>query len=144
MDNMLFIWLIALIVLIVIELATMGLTTIWFALGALVAAITAALHAPVVLQVVLFLVISIVSFIFTRPLAVKYFNRDRVRTNVESLIGRQGVVISEINNVEGIGQIQVGGKEWSARTRMVGMTVPVGTVVVVYAVNGVKLIVEPK
>lgn len=85
MDNMLFIWLIALIVLIVIELATMGLTTIWFALGALVAAITAALHAPVVLQVVLFLVISIVSFIFTRPLAVKYFNRDRVRTNVESL-----------------------------------------------------------
>ena len=100
MDNMLFIWLIALIVLIVIELATMGLTTIWFALGALVAAITAALHAPVVFQVVLFLVISIVSFIFTRPLAVKYFNRDRVRTNVESLIGRQGVVISEINNVE--------------------------------------------
>ena len=89
MDNMLFIWLIALIVLIVIELATMGLTTIWFALGALVAAITAALHAPVVLQVVLFLVISIVSFIFTRPLAVKYFNRDRVRTNVESLIGRR-------------------------------------------------------
>ena len=71
MDNMLFIWLIALIVLIVIELATMGLTTIWFALGALVAAITAALHAPVVLQVVLFLVISIVSFIFTSPLAVK-------------------------------------------------------------------------
>ena len=144
MDNMLFIWLIALIVLIVIELATMGLTTIWFALGALVAAITAALHAPVVLQVVLFLVISIVSFIFTRPLAVKYFNRDRVRTNVESLIGRQGVVISEINNVEGIGQIQVGGQGWSARTRMDGMTVPVGTVVVVYAVNGVKLIVEPK
>lgn len=144
MDNMLFIWLIALIVLIVIELATMWLTTIWFALGALVAAITAALHAPVVLQVVLFLVISIVSFIFTRPLAVKYFNRDRVRTNVESLIGRQGVVISEINNVEGIGQIQVGGQEWSARTRMDGMTVPVGTVVVVYAVNGVKLIVEPK
>ena len=113
-------------------------------MGALVAAITAALHAPVVLQVVLFLVISIVSFIFTRPLAVKYFNRDRVRTNVESLIGRQGVVISEINNVEGIGQIQVGGQEWSARTRMDGMTVPVGTVVVVYAVNGVKLIVEPK
>lgn len=144
MDNMLFIWLIALIVLIVVELATMGLTTIWFALGALVAAITAALHAPVVLQVVLFLVISIVSFIFTRPLAVKYFNRDRVRTNVESLIGRQGVVISEINNVEGIGQIQVGGQEWSARTRMDSMTVPVGTVVVVYAVNGVKLIVEPK
>ena len=144
MDNMLFIWLIALIVLIVIELATMGLTTIWFALGALVAAITAALHAPVVLQVVLFLVISIVSFIFTRPLAVKYFNRDRVRTNVESLIGRQGVVISEINNVEGIGQIQVGGQGWSARARREGMTVPVGTVVVVYAVNGVKLIVEPK
>ncbi|MGN1204587.1 MAG: NfeD family protein [Lachnospiraceae bacterium] len=144
MDNMLFIWLIALIVLIVVELATMGLTTIWFAAGALVATIAAALHAPVAVQVVLFLVVSLVLFIFTRPIAVRYFNKDRGRTNVESMIGRQGVVISEINNLEGIGQIQVNGQEWTARTRMDGMTIPVGTVVVVYAVNGVKLIVEPK
>ena len=144
MDNMLFIWLIALIVLIVVELATMGLTTIWFAAGALVATIAAALHAPVAVQVVLFLVVSLVLFIFTRPIAVRYCNRGRVSTSVVSVICRRGVVISEINNLEGIGQIQVNGQEWTARTRMDGMTIPVGTVVVVYAVNGVKLIVEPK
>ena len=144
MDNMLLIWLIALIVLIVAELVTMGLTTIWFAAGALVASIAAALHAPVVIQVVLFLIVSLVLLIFTRPVAVRYFNKDRARTNVESMIGMQGVVISEINNLEGIGQIQVNGQEWTARTRTEGMTLPVGSVVVVVAVNGVKLIVEPK
>ena len=142
--SMIVVWLAVALAMLVIEALTVGLTTIWFAAGALVATIAAALHAPVAVQVVLFLVVSLVLFIFTRPIAVRYFNKDRVRTNVESMIGRQGVVISEINNLEGIGQIQVNGQEWTARTRMDGMTIPVGTVVVVYAVNGVKLIVEPK
>lgn len=142
--NMLFVWLILLIVCIVVELATMGLTTIWFAGGALIAAIASAFHAPLVLQVALFLVISIVLLFFTRPIAVKYFNKDRVRTNVESLIGRQAIVVSEINNLEGVGQVTVGGQEWSARSRDDEKEVPVGTVVIVCAINGVKLIVEPK
>lgn len=142
--NMLFVWLILLIVCIVVELATMGLTTIWFAGGALIAAIASAFHAPLVLQVALFLVISIVLLFFTRPIAVKYFNKDRVRTNVESLIGRQAIVVSEINNLEGVGQVTVGGQEWSARSRDDEKEIPVGTVVIVCAINGVKLIVEPK
>lgn len=142
--NMLFVWLILLIVCIVVELATMGLTTIWFAGGALIAAIASAFHAPLVLQVALFLVISIVLLFFTRPIAVKYFNKDRVRTNVESLIGRQAIVVSEINNLEGVGQVTVGGQEWSARSRDDENEIPVGTVVIVCAINGVKLIVEPK
>ena len=85
MNSMLFVWLVLLILFIVAELATMGLTTIWFAGGALIAAIAAALHAPLVLQVALFLIVSIVLLFFTRPIAVKYFNKDRVRTNVESM-----------------------------------------------------------
>jgi len=82
--------------------------------------------------------------LFTRPLAVRYFNKDRFRTNVESMIGKQGVVTSEIDNIEGIGEVRVGGMEWTARTVADGMKLQTGTVVIVRAVDGVKVIVEPK
>ena len=118
-------WLIVLVVLVVIELLTMGLTTIWFAGGALVATIAAVFNTPFFVQVILFLVVSVVLLFFTRPLAVKYFNKDRVRTNAESLVGRQAIVISEIDNLQGIGQVNVGGMEWSARTRIDGVRNPV-------------------
>ena len=137
-------WLIVLVVLVVIELLTMGLTTIWFAGGALIATVAAVLGAPMVVQIILFLVVSGVLIIFTRPLAVKYFNKDRVRTNAESLVGRQAIVISEIDNLQGIGQVNVGGMEWSARTRIDGIRLPVGTVTTVLGINGVKLIVEER
>lgn len=137
-------WLIVLVILVVIELLTMGLTTIWFAGGALVATIAALFHAPVAVQVILFLVVSGVLIFSTRPLAVKYFNKDRVRTNAESLVGRQAIVISEIDNLQGIGQVNVGGMEWSARTRVDGVKLPVGTVTTVLAINGVKLVVEER
>ncbi len=143
-ENMLFIWLLLLIVFIVIELVTMVLTTIWFAGGALIAAIAAACHAPFVVQLLLFLAVSILLLLFTRPVAVKYFNKDRIKTNAESLVGRQAIVISEINNLEGTGQVTVSGQEWTARSINENAEIPVGTVVYVRAINGVKLIVEPK
>ena len=122
----------------------MGLTTIWFAGGALIAAVGAALNAPLWLQIVLFVAVSLVLLYFTRPIAVKYFNKDRVRTNAESLVGKQAIVISEIDNLQGIGQVTVGGQEWSARTTIEGITLPVGSVVIVRAISGVKLMVEEK
>lgn len=137
-------WLVFLIVCIIVELATMGLTMVWFAGGALVAAIAALCNAPIVLQIILFLAVSILLLCFTRPVAVKYFNKDRIKTNVESMIGRQAIVISEINNIEGVGQVTVGGQEWTARSKDEDAEIPVGTVVIVKAINGVKLIVEPK
>ena len=143
-DKMLFVWLLLLIVFIIVELATMGLTTIWFAAGALVAALAAAVNAPPVVQVGLFLIVSIVLLLFTRPLAVRFFNKERIKTNVESLVGRQAIVISEIDNLEGIGQVTVGGQEWAARSLDENSKIPVGTVVFVRAINGVKLLVEPK
>lgn len=138
------IWLAVLVVCVGIEIATMGLTTIWFAGGALVSAILAALNAPLWLQVVAFFVVSLILLYLTRPVAVKYFNKDRVKTNVESLIGRQAIVISEIDNLQGIGQVTVGGQEWSARSVKDDVQLPVGSVVVVRSVSGVKLIVEEK
>lgn len=142
--NMTVFWLVVLVVLVIIELLTMGLTTVWFAGGALMATIAALFHAPLALQVIIFLIVSALLLFFTRPLAVKYFNKDRVRTNAESLVGHQAIVISEIDNLQGIGQVNVGGMEWSAKTRMDGVKLPVGTVTTVLGINGVKLIVEEK
>ena len=142
--NMTVLWLAILVVLVVIELLTMGLTTIWFAGGALVATIASLFGAPLALQVILFLAASALLLYFTRPIAVKYFNKDRVRTNAESLVGRQAIVLSEIDNLQGIGQVNVGGMEWSARTRVDGVKLPVGTVTTILAINGVKLIVEER
>ena len=133
MSEMITLWLVVLIVSIGVEVATLGLTSIWFAGGAAVAVIVAAFHGPVWLQILLF---------FTRPIAVRYFNRDRVRTNVESMIGRQAIVTSEIDNLQGIGQVTVGGQEWSARTEEDGLNLQPGTVVDIVAVSGVKLIVK--
>lgn len=142
--NMTMIWLIVLVLLVVIELLTMGLTTVWFAGGALAATLASLVGLPLVIQIILFLIVSGLLLFFTRPIAVKYFNKDRVRTNAESLVGRQAIVISEIDNLQGIGQVNVGGMEWSARTRDENITLPVGAVVIVLAIDGVKLIVEEK
>ncbi len=142
MSEMITLWLVVLIVSIGVEVATLGLTSIWFAGGAVVAVIVAAFHGPVWLQILLFFAVSLLLLFFTRPIAVRYFNRDRVRTNVESMIGRQAIVTSEIDNLQGIGQVTVGGQEWSARTEADGMNLQPGTVVDIVAVNGVKLIVK--
>lgn len=144
MSSMITIWLIVFVVLVIIEIITMGLTTIWFAGGALVATLAAAVRAPLWVQIVLFLAVSALLLFFTRPVAVKYFNKDRVRTNVESLIGQQAIVISEINNLQGIGQVTVNGQEWSARSTDEEAAIPVGCVVIIERVSGVKLIVTPK
>lgn len=138
------IWLIIFVACIVIEIISMGLTTIWFAGGALIAAVAAALGIPLWIQIVLFVLISLVLLYFTRPIAVKYFNKDRIKTNAESLVGKQAIVISEIDNLQGIGQVTVEGKEWTARTINEGVTLPVGSVVIVRAISGVKLMVEEK
>jgi len=142
--NMIVFWLVLFVVLVLIELATLGLSTIWFAGGALVATLATVFNAPVWLQVVFFLTVSILLLYFTRPLAIKHFNRDRARTNVESYIGRDVIVVSEIDNLQGIGQVTLGGQEWTARTAQEGITLPLGTVGVVVAVDGVKLIIEEK
>ena len=142
--NLTTIWLVVFVACIAIEIITMGLTTIWFAGGALVAAIGAAMGAPIWLQAVFFGAVSLVLLYFTRPVAVKYFNKDRVKTNAESLVGRQAIVISEIDNLQGIGQVSVNGQEWSARTVEEGVTLETGSVVIVRAISGVKLMVEEK
>lgn len=143
-DQQLALWLVLLVVFLVIEIATMGLTTIWFAAGAVVATLLALVHAPFWLQLIVFLLVSIVMLIFTRPVAVKYFNRDRVRTNVESMIGKEAIVVYEVDNLQGLGRVIVGGQEWSARSTQNDIKIPVGAVGIVKAIDGVKLIIEER
>ena len=139
--NLTTIWLVVFVACIAIEIITMGLTTIWFAGGALVAAIGAAMGAPIWLQAVFFGAVSLVLLYFTRPVAVKYFNKDRVKTNAESLVGKQAIVISEIDNLQGIGQVSVNGQEWSARTVEEGVTLHTGTDLIVRANSALTIMV---
>lgn len=143
MSEMMIFWLVLLILCIGIEVLTLGLTTIWFAGGALVAIFATLLQAPIFVQIILFFLVSLLMLFFTRPIAVKYFNRDRVKTNVESMVGRQAIVTSEIDNLQAAGQVTVNSQEWSARSADDRVRIPVGSVVVVVAINGVKLVVRP-
>ena len=140
----LIIWLVLLILFVGLEAATLGLTSIWFAGGALAAMVAAALNAPVWLQVIVLLIIALVLLIFTRPVAVKYFNKDRAKTNVNSVIGKQAIVTAEIDNLQATGQVVVSGQEWSARSCEEGVIISEGSVVEVEAVSGVKLMVRKK
>ena len=133
-------WIIIFIVLLIIEIATLGLTTVWFAAGALAAFLAGILGAGLAVQIVLFLVVSIVLLVLTRPVALKYFNNKRQSTNVESMIGRQ----ETIDTIKSQGLVEVDGETWSARTDEPEGVIPKDTVVSVEGVQGVKLIVKKK
>ncbi len=138
------IWLGLLAVLLLVEAVTAGLTTIWFAGGALVAAIAAWMGAGVLVQIVLFLAVSGVLLVFTRPLAVKYLNKDKIATNANSLIGKNAVVTIDIDNLAQTGQVLINDVEWTARTSDDSQKVTKGAVVEIKEIRGVKLIVEEK
>ena len=137
-------WLIVLAVFLVIEAITVGLTTIWFAGGALAAAIAAGIGMGIVPQLLLFFCVSLVLLFFTRPAALKLMRKDTEKTNVEGLLGKKAVVIQKINNLAQTGQVRINDIEWMARTSDDSVTIPVDTVVTIKAVHGVRLIVEPK
>ena len=131
------------IIFLIVELVTVGLTTIWLAGGALVAFILAAVGAGFWVQLVAFFLVSFVLICFTRPFAVKYFNPRRTRTNSEELIGEVVKVTSRIDNRSAEGTALAKGLEWSARAVSDDMTIEKNSLVKVVRIEGVKLIVEP-
>ena len=135
------VWLIAMVVLLVIEAAVPGLVSIWFALGALAALISALLHAPLWLQVVWFVLVSVVALILTRPLARKYINSRTTPTNADMVIGKDAVVTERIDNLPGKGAVMLEGKTWTARMNDEAQTAEIGETVRVLRIEGVKLIV---
>ena len=138
------IWLGILAVLLIIEGLTTALTTIWFAGGALAAAVAAGFGAGIVPQLLLFFAVSLVLLFFTRPVALKLMNKDTEKTNVNGLPGKTAVVIQKIDNLAQTGQVRINDIEWLARTPDDNVTIPEGTVVLIKEVHGVRLIVEKK
>ena len=135
------VWLGIFLVLLVLEIISLGLTTIWFAGGALAAFAAALLGANIIIQAVLFLVISLVLLFVTLPIAVKYFNNNLAKTNVENVIGKTAKVSRQIDNVNSLGEAVLEGETWMARSEN-NEIIAEGTLVTVVAVEGVKLIVR--
>jgi membrane protein implicated in regulation of membrane protease activity len=137
-------WIILIIVCIVIEALTLGLTTIWFSIGAIAAWIANISGFEFTIQLIIFLIISIVCLIFTRPIAIKKLKVGRVKTNIDSLIGECFKVRTTINNINNEGTVNVRGQIWEARSFNSSDIIDKDEIVCVKEIIGVKLIVERK
>lgn len=140
MENV--VWLGLIIVFLIIEIITVGLTSIWMAGGALVALILNCFGANLIWQITAFFVVSLILMIFTRPFAKKYINSGRTKTNYESTIGKTAKVTERIDNLNETGTAVVNGQEWTARAKNPVEVIEEGEVVQVTDIIGVKLIVE--
>ena len=135
-------WLVLAIVFAAVELATVGLVSIWFAAGAFAALLVAVLHGNLILQVIVFLAVSIVLLVSTRSWAKKYLNSKIQKTNVDSVIGEKTRLTERVSNLDQTGKAVVLGQEWTARAAHDNEIIEQGDLVEVVAVSGVKLIVK--
>lgn len=143
METQTILWLVVFILMVIIEILTVGLATIWFAGGAVISFLLALFGAPFTVQVVVFLIVSFLLLFLTRPIAMKYLNLKRTKTNVDELAGKRAVVTQEINNIKGQGQIILNGIEWTARSED-DEIIPVNTEIEVVEIKGVKAFVRQK
>lgn len=142
MDMHAIIWLVLMVLFLIAEAATVTVTSLWFAAGAMVALLASVLGAKFWLQVVLFLVVSAAMLFALRPMVRKYFTPKLTRTNVDAIIGSQGYVTADIDNMAATGTVKLGAMEWTARSAD-GSPIPKGTLVKVEHIEGVKAFVIP-
>ena len=135
-------WLALMVVFLVTEAATVTMVSLWFAAGSLAALAASLLHAPVRLQVVLFLAVSALLLAALRPMARKHFTPKLSKTNVDAVVGSRGYVTADIDNVSATGTVKLGAMEWTARSTA-GCAIPKGTLVQVDKIEGVKAFVTP-
>ena len=139
---MMIFWLVLTILCIVVEIATVGLASIWFAGGALVACLLDMAGIHVIIQGIVFLVISLLLLIVTRPFADRFINKNRTKTNYEGIIGKVVRVTERIDNINETGTALVNGQEWTARSENDNIVLEQGDVAQVVNITGVKLIVK--
>lgn len=135
-------WLVLMVFCIVAEIATVGLVSIWFAGGSLIACFLAMANIHIVIQVIVFLVVSLLLLFITQPLAKKWLNKDRVRTNYEGIIGKVVRVTERVDNINETGTALVNGQEWTARSKNDKIILEQGEVAQVVNISGVKLILS--
>ena len=140
--NMSLFWLIALILFGVLEAVTVGLTSIWFAVGALAALVACAADAPMLVQVVVFLGVSFLTLLLVRPLAKKFLTPRYQATNAHRVIGATALVTEEIDNLKGSGLVNISGQVWTARSAH-DVVIQPGREVKVLRIEGVKVYVTP-
>lgn len=136
------IWLIAAGIFFIAEIATTGFLIFWLGIGALLAMITSFITNSIIVQTIVFVVSSCMLIPLTKPLADKFITKKTVPTNSYSLINKHGVVISDINPIEAVGQVKVNGEIWSAKTEDESI-IKKGTEIEVIKIDGVKLVVSP-
>ena len=140
MPSMDTIWLIATVAFAVLEAATSTLVSIWFVLGALAALVAASLGAEIWLQLLLFVVVSAVALVLTRPLAKKMLDKKKVPTNADRLLHDIVRVTEDIDNINSKGAVYADGKTWSARSED-GDYIKAGSMVQILRIEGVKVYV---
>lgn len=140
MDTYSMLWLGFLVLMIIIEAATVNLVTLWFGVGALIAFIISLIGAPLWLQIVVFMLVSVLSLAFLFPIAKNKLKIGKAKTNVDGMIGKTGVVTQEIV-FNKIGQVDISGVIWSAKSEE---DICAGKMVEVLKVEGNKLIVKHK
>lgn len=137
-------WLVLLVFFAVVEASTVGLVSIWFALGSLVALLLSLFIDNIWAEIWTALIVSIITLLLLRPLSQKYFSSAHHKsTNLDLLMGADAIVTQPIDNLLSTGQVKVHGQVWSARSQS-GDLIPVGAVVTVLRIEGVKLYVQPK
>ena len=135
-------WLVFLIILLIVEIITVGLTSIWAAGGALAALILNILGLSLMWQVAAFFAVTFVLLIFTRPFAVRFINTQRVKTNYEGIIGKTIRIAETVDNINQTGMAVVNGQEWTVRAEKDEETLAPDTLAKVVNISGVKLIVR--
>ena len=139
---MIVLWLVLLIVFVIVAMITVGLTSIWFAAGALVALLATVLGANPIIQVVLFIVVSIALLFVTRPFAHRIINSNVQRTNADSLVGEHIRILERVSNTDQTGRAVVRGQEWTVRAEDDKEVLEEGNMAEVVSISGVKLIVK--
>jgi len=134
-------WIVLIIVFVAVEIATVGLTAIWFAGGALVALLAQLLGLNIYWQIIFFIVASAILMTVTRPWALKYFKPRLVKTNYETVVGETVCLTESVDNIKGTGTAVYKGQEWTARAYENGKTFEAGTIVSVKEIRGVTLYV---
>ena len=135
------VWLALLLLFAGAEALTVGLTSVWFAAGALAALTAALLGGALWIQIALFLIVSVLCLLAVRPLARRHLNNKVEATNADRVIGEQAQVTEDIDNIHGRGAVVIRGVAWSARSED-GLPVPAGSLVRVLRIEGVKVFVE--
>ncbi|MBS5150081.1 MAG: NfeD family protein [Butyricicoccus pullicaecorum] len=135
-------WILVIVLALTIEAFTLNLSAIWFAVGGVGSLIATTLQCSVPVQWIVFLVVSGVSLVLARPMAVKLIGTKRTATNADRILGEQAIVTQTISNTSAQGEIKIMGQYWTARSAD-GSEIPEGALVRVLEIVGVKAIVEP-